>query len=160
MDGSGTNIPLSDHKTQEVLHLAVVRDLRTIDRLLDALALPEQGPTLLRRLTGDDATITPASLARMSPGELASSKQLGKRLVATAQTEHDRMCGSWRYIVAVAAALAYHGRLLSSSGGPELRPIFLDLADLTPPPWTDLFEAAASRCSLGEDRARRTGAAP
>ncbi len=140
---------LTDHATEEVLHLAVVRDLRTIDRLLDALSLPEEGPTLLRRLIADGGLDGPEAVRRFDLDQLSEVKQGGKRRVSVASAESDRMIGSWQYIVAVAAGFASHSRNISSTPPAELRPLLLDLSEVTPAPWAALFAEAAGRCVGG-----------
>jgi hypothetical protein len=140
---SGSRV--TDDATAGVLRLAVVRDLRTIDRLLDALATPEEGPVLLRRLETLGGLLSPIEVSGLSLPELREVKQSGKRGVSGSAGEEEQLVGSWRYIVAVAGGLAVHGENISSSGARELRPILLDLAELTGHGWCDLFRSAAER---------------
>ncbi len=142
----GATPPLPDRATEEVLHLAVVRDLRTIDRLIDALSTPREGHVLLRQLEVEGGLLSAEDALEMDADALIGLKQSGKRMVSAGMGEAERLIGSWKYIVAVAAGLAAGAGNLSSSQPGELRPIMLDLAEATADSWRGLFRSAADRC--------------
>lgn len=155
---SHTNpVRYDDRTTHSLLQLAVVRDQRAIDRLLDLLATP---PDAARDLFGSllecedwpSHLSAPRDLAARSPGleDLVAIKEKGKAMVVSGVGELQRLRGTAFYTLGVAVALAHHAERISSAGDDELRDLMLDLAELTAAPWSGLFETAASRCTLGD----------
>ena len=152
-----TNIVIPDANTEALLRLAVVRDQSPIESLLDALSAPG-GATIVEGAPTPFEVVDPAAAddrARPDLETLDELKRSGKRTVARAEDDAGRRLGSWAYILSAASALAYHGRRISSTPDTELKPIFLELAELLPAPWSPVFAAAAERCrgSLGTDGA-------
>ena len=90
------------------------------------------------------------SLVDASPGvgSLVRLKDTGKRRAADAARDAERMQGTARYTLAVAAALAHHGESITSMHRKELCPLQPDFAELTGPPWSRLFAAAARGCAV------------
>ena len=143
-----------DAATTAVLQMSIVRGQRAIDRLLDLMATPPSaGVDTFAHMVEDGwpVDLPPArSLVDASPGveSLIHLKDSGKRRVADAARDAERMQGTARYTLAVAAALAHHGESITSMHRKELYTLLLDFAELTGPPWSRLFAAAARRCAV------------
>lgn len=146
-----TLIPMPDDTAEAVFKLAVVKDQRSIDRLLDILATNPADDHLAALLNDGpwpDALPNAHDIATHGahPDHLTRLKDLGKQVAAAASTEHERMQGAARYALAVAAALAHHRARIGSASPQFLLPLMADFADVTISPWRAVFENAADAC--------------
>ncbi|MEO1130720.1 MAG: hypothetical protein AAFX05_13595 [Planctomycetota bacterium] len=148
--GSTSDKKFDNDTTRTLLQIALVQDQSTVERLVDALAAPDGGEAMLERMHAQAPLPFEVGMDHTVPeiDVLKSLKSQGKRRVSSAMTDFDRLIGAWQYILAAACAMAFHGERISSSDDAELRPIFLDLAEVLSNLWSGIFEAAARRCGL------------
>ena len=152
-------------RAESVLRMALVRNQRAIDRVLDYLAAGGPSPTGEGAAPGGDVfgeliggARWPGGVVRMedvvvggvSLETLGRLKQAGKQMARSSLDEEGRMAGSGVYALAVASALAHHGEVISSAGRGDLRTLLADFAELTGEPWRGVFGRAADRLRAGE----------
>lgn len=80
---------------------------------------------------------------RATLDEIVAFKDAAKHAVTKATGSDTELAGVAAYYMAIAAALAHHGSLISSVNRPELDAVLLDLAEVLPSPWSELASRAA-----------------
>jgi hypothetical protein len=96
---------------------------------------PRSGPAALRRLKSWAKTIL-AGAARPESDAAAAGSPIA---------DETRTLALLAYALAVGVGLAVHNVRLSTRPPQEWDPLFVDLAELAPMPWSDAFRAAAGK---------------
>ena len=142
-------------QVSRMLRLGIRGRPRPIDSLLDRLAA-DDGAAWLGQVLSDESMACLASLP--SPDEdhdvtleqLTAIKEACKSTVLRTKAREGSLRAIVGYFFSVAGALALFRMNISSRGIDELEPILIDLASVTPPDWSALFERAWSATSPTE----------
>jgi hypothetical protein len=154
----------SEQTASTLLRIGVAGPARPVDDLIARIEADDGHAWLLAALA--DAArldgLTPATgdiehllcLGHAGVAQLEQLKDRGKRLLKSASTGDQRLGGLAMYFFSIAAALAHHHALIGArqtSGErrprEELHDALLDLASVTPEPWSTLLADAAMRCN-------------
>lgn len=126
---------------------------RPVDALIDRLGAPDAAAWLERTMDRAPRVgeLEPAGavLGGADADTLSRVKNTGKKLLADAGSEDQRLTGLALYFFAVASALAHHDTVICSRTRDELHAVLLDLAAACPEPWSDLCTKAAANASRG-----------
>jgi hypothetical protein len=134
--------------TARLLAQAARRSGRSVERLIQRLEL-DDGPTWLRDALkhgrwGESTDVHERlSSGTASLDELRAVKDASKALYERVEADA-HLAGVAGYFFSLAAAIVQYGTCIGSYDRAELRETFLDLASVSPPPWSDLCERAAS----------------
>ncbi len=149
-DLSKTNFgdAVEEARVAGLLRMGMVGRQRVVDRLLDRLSFVDGNAWFGRMLSMMGEAEGSIDLTRIPEGEtsfesLDAEKRRAKRILSSALAKDDRLRGTLLYFVAVAGALAQHRRRMSSQPDEVLEPVLLDLAEVVPANWRDIFADAA-----------------
>jgi len=122
---------------------------RPVDRLLDRMAEPDGAAWLARILADRSLAVLSAATddetwKTLTPDDLVSLKEVKKTAAVRANSPEATLKALVGYFFSIALALAFFERNISSRGAEELSPALMDLASVTPPDWSSIFERAAS----------------
>lgn len=97
------------------------------------------------------AEVTGHDVARLPEGapsldDLERMKDRAKAAGTDASTLEEALCATLAYLVCVAAALAHHGRTITSRPRAEMDRILVDLADAVPARWRTMLLRAVLTC--------------
>ncbi|MCC6229562.1 MAG: hypothetical protein IT432_10080 [Phycisphaerales bacterium] len=146
---------LNERSALRLLRLGLSRPSRPVDALIDRLLSPGghewfrkviQGPTF-KTCVGD--AFTGLISGRVMLVQLTSLKEAAKSLGADRDREN-RLVARVAYDLAIAAALAHHGRIITGQKRSELLPVLTDLADALPEPWADMVVRATDALDRAE----------
>ena len=147
-----SHLPSAD--VTRLLELGVEGAKRPVDELIDRLLQTDGHRWLARNLEiwpiaafGSPQTLMCEGQATLD--QLDAIKGESKDLLSRAHDRDARLAAVMGYFFAVAAALAHHGRLISSRPRRELDPILQELAEVTPKPWSQML----ARATLAPDPA-------
>ncbi|MHC4319971.1 MAG: hypothetical protein ACYTF4_15880 [Planctomycetota bacterium] len=130
-----------------LLEVGVTGPLRSVDRVVERLQHRDSEKwfkhalTVAAQITGHDVARLPEDAP--SPDDLVLMKDRAKAARADAPTVDLALCATLTYLVCLGAALAHHGRRITSRPRAELDRVFVDLADAVPPPWQEMLLKAA-----------------
>ncbi len=134
----------------KLLQLGLAGPRRPVDALIDRLNASD-GATWFSVALGrhpikqiGDPVLTLVH-GRADMTALERLKDASKRLLQDAISENDRLTGLAGYFLAVAAGVEHHARNISSRPPTELHGVLLDLAAVSPAPWSDLLAGAAMK---------------
>jgi hypothetical protein len=137
-----------------LLRMGMTGRQRVVDRLLDRMSLADGGTWFRRMLAmlaeaegSSDLGLIPEGV--VSREALEEEKRRAKRILGSAMAEEDRLRGTLLYFVAIAGALATHGERISSQPDEVLEPALLDLAEVAPEGWREMFSGAARAVAGG-----------
>lgn len=138
-----------------LLQLGITSAHRPVDRLLDRVTSPAGASwfawAVASTQSADAALERDLALIHQSPVDEAGCvriKEAGKAMLATGgATDHGGLRGSLIYLIGVAGALAWHGKMISTQPPRVLEPILMDLAETAPEPWRPFFERAGAACA-------------
>jgi len=139
--------PVEADQASRLLRVGLRGPARPVDRLLDRLA-EEDGAKWLRGVLSDDplGLLASATADRAEAGitldALKSLKQIGKTSAMRADTRDATLRAMVGYFFSVGTGLAMFRENISSRSAEELDPILMDLASVSPPEWSALFEKA------------------
>lgn len=142
-------------QASRMLRLGIHGPPRPIDRLLDRLAA-DDGAAWLSEALSDESTARLASLPSVGEEhdvtleQLTAVKEACKSTALRTHAPDVSLRAMVGYFFSVAGALALFRTNISSRGNDELEPILIDLASVTPPDWSALFERAWSAISPTE----------
>lgn len=146
--------------TVEVLHLlemGVTGPIRPVDRVIARLHQADAEDWLAHalivaaRLTGHEVGRLPED--RPTLEQLRTIKERAKEAAVAATSPGEILSATFAYLACVGAALAHHGRNISSRPPMELHHILVDLADAAPPRWRDMLLEAALRIDAADGEA-------
>lgn len=127
-----------------LLKLGVRGPTRPVDRLIERLSRTDRGVWLddaIREVSGSSTeTVSVLTLTPSTPlGSIRALKDRCKRQAAKGLPGQEPLEPMLGYFIALAAAMAHHGALISSVPRSEIEGVLLDLACVLPDPWADLF---------------------
>jgi hypothetical protein len=139
---------LSEVGVSRLLQVGLDAPRRPVNDLVDRLLEPDGDQWLSRILhTGPVATHgLPKELlceGRATFEQLMAIKGQSKQMLQGPGGRESRASALMGYMLAVAAALVHHGRMISSRPRSELDAVLLELADVTPGEWAGLLRRAA-----------------
>ena len=126
-----------------LLEVGVTGPLRPVDRVIQRLHEPDSEEWFAHALAVA-ADITGREVSRLpeeapSLDDLVRMKERAKETSADASSLDLALCAIFTYLACVGAALAHHGRNITSRPSAELDRILVDLADAVPPRWRQML---------------------
>ncbi len=139
---------LTTAQTAHFLSLGKTSGQRRVDELIARLNRLDGAAWVARHLPSClDTTSEPPQTLFLIPNvdmaTLDEMKSRSKTLFSEALHPDDRCAGMAGYFMAIAAALRWHGRMITDRSIEGLRDDLLDLAVVAPPPYDELFSQAA-----------------
>ena len=133
-----------------LLEVGLTGPLRPVDRVIKRLHEAD-GEQWFTRAVAEAAEVTGCDVARLpeeapSLDDLEDMKERAKAAGADASTVEEALCATLAYLVCVAAALAHHGRTITSRSRAEMDRILVDLADAVPARWRTMLLRAVLTC--------------
>lgn len=139
--------PVEADQASRLLRVGLRGPARPVDRLLDRLA-EEDGAKWLHGVLSDGSLDLLASAtvdrggADITLDALKSLKEIGKTSAMRADTRDATLRAMVGYFFSVGTGLAMFRENISSRSAEELDPILMDLASVSPPEWSAMFEKA------------------
>ena len=138
---------LCQAKAGDLLQLVLARSRNVAEELVLVLSGAEGGPRFGALLDHAWAGRAGAPEEKLAAGgatldELRELKAAAKALFWKGSDRDERVAAALAYFLALAAALAHHGALITGEDREDLARVFTDLAALSPAPWPDLFVRA------------------
>lgn len=135
-------------ETARLLRLGMTEPTRPVDELIQRLRRPDGAAWLERSLAASPAArLGPARDVLIGSGltlqQFIGIKEDSKRLLSEARDADSRLRAMLGYFFAVAAALVHTRQRICSKGRDELDPILLDLAEVSPEPWSQWLGTAS-----------------
>ncbi len=140
---------IGPEQASRMLRVGLAGPERPIDRLLDRLS-DDDGAAWLRDVLSDgalailDSVVAARRDRTVTVEALTTLKEQCKSAVVGRRDPEASLRAMVGYFFAIAAAIAVFGTIISSRGADELEPILTDLASVTPPDWSSVFERALS----------------
>jgi hypothetical protein len=137
----------------KLLRVGLSSSERTVDRIVSRLRQPDGAAWFAGTLPDDLGRdlFVPGSPAA-SPEALQAAKERCKALFERTGDSDQVDRALLRYYVCIAAALAHHGQLITGRPLDEVCAALVDLAEVSPAPWNDLFMKAAATTPSGAPR--------
>ncbi len=131
--------------------------VRPIDILLERLSRADGAEWLESALQNGPASAFGSARTYLADGQasleqLSFMKQQSKRLLADRQDSPSRLRATIGYFFSIASALAHYQEVITARSSQELRPVLDDLAAVTPPTWSAMFQLAAASLAAKSDR--------
>ena len=141
--------PLTENDVSRLLRMAATADHRVVDQLLDRLSNSNAAAWVASALELpplDDPRLRIVSVTERgdSIDALIMAKDYCKQFLAPGRSPAERLRGTFGYAICVARGLIEHDQLLSTQPTAEIQQLFIDLADVTRPPFADLFHDAGA----------------
>ena len=140
---------IGPEQASRMLRVGLAGPERPIDTLLDRLS-DDDGAAWLRDVLSDGAMAILGAVVAARHDEtvtvesLTALKEQCKSAVVRRRDPEASLRAMVGYFFAVAAAIDRFGTNISSRGADELAPMLMDLASVTPPDWSSVFERALS----------------
>lgn len=148
-DGPRTPDPMAANVAARLLSMSIGGPARPVEGLILRLQRPD-GLTWFRHAVAKGTGLTEHDIEPILAGtielqKLKQAKSFAKKGMGSATTADSGLTSTVGYLVAVAAALRNHHTFISGRPREEVDRVLIDLAELLPKPWSDLFlEAAAA----------------
>lgn len=146
---------LNERSALRLLRLGLSQPNRPVDALIERLLAPGghdwfrkavQGPTFKTCIGDPEAALV---RGRVMLVQLTALKEAGKSLGADRDREN-RLLARTAYDLAIAAALAHHGRIITGQKRSELLPVLTDLSEALPEPWAGMVVRATEALDRAE----------
>lgn len=148
-DPSPSTSPLTDRQALSLLREGFSGPQRPVDDLIERLERSDAeqwfGGAVSRLQSWVDFPLEGAITGALTLDQAEELKDASKRRMVRESSADARLAGLLGYFVAVAVALAHHGRLIASRSREEVDHALVDLADGCPQPWRALLQDAALR---------------
>ncbi len=144
----GPQREISFEQASRMLRMGLAEPVRPVDALLERLAQPDGSAWLGAALISGPAADFGHPEELLANGKATLEQLRAIKQAGTRQASDESYGAHWPamicYFFAIAAGLAHFGVNLSSRSPADLEAVFLDLAAVTPPIWSDLFVRAAA----------------
>jgi hypothetical protein len=151
---------LGEEQARRLLQMGMVRPFRPVDTLIERLGAPGGHEWFRKSLSAAPFSTpfpgnTDLSLSgghvllsgRVMLNQLVGLKEAAKSQ-ARAPDRDERLTARAAYDLAIAAALAHHGRVITGQKRSELMLALTDLADALPEPWAGLAHKACEALAV------------
>jgi hypothetical protein len=139
---------LGEDQAKRLLTFGFTKGARPVDTLIDRLAAAGGHEWLAEALKGppfeDEGQPGKLLDGRASVAELTAIKERAKAQAAN-KDKQARLSARAAYDFAIASALAFHGKLITTQKRAELMSSLSDLGDALPEPWSGLVYKAVER---------------
>lgn len=139
---------ISTEQASRLLRIGLTNPARPVDALLERLAQPDGATWLTATLVSGPAAAFGSPEELLAGGKATLDQLRAIKQAGTKQALGEAYGAHWPamicYFFAVGAGLAHFGVNLSSRPPEDLEAVFLDLAAVTPPAWSELFVRAAT----------------
>lgn len=148
---------LGEEQARNLLRMGLVQPFRPVDALIDKLLSPDGHDWFRRALSGPPFT---CDRARAGGQGLISGRVMLTQLVALKEASKAqardvdpgaRLAARAGYDLAIAAALAHYGRMITSQRRAELSMALTDLAEALAEPWAGLVHKGIERLATVSD---------
>lgn len=145
---------LGEDQARRLLQMGMVRPFRPVDTLIERLGAPGGAEWFRKALDGAPFTTPFAGNADLAlsggypllSGRVMLNQLIGLKEAAKSQARDNdrdlRLTARAGYDLAIAAALAHHGRIITGQKRSDLMLTLTDLADALPEPWAGLVHKA------------------
>lgn len=142
---------IGEDQARRLLHMGLVQPFRPVDGLIERLTSPGGHEWLRKILVGPPfSSMNDSSLVGghgLLSGQVMMTQLIGLKEASKRQASDPdrnmRMAARAGYDLAIAAALAHYGRVITGQKRTELMMALTDLAEALPEPWTALVHKAA-----------------